>query len=287
MPTARRTLAFCYILILALASCGSTGRSDNTSGNNFVAEDKQREIFYRNLPPGFTMPQNDAERLLLREYGAVFVARGGVTPPDRIVFQDEAAVSAFQKGVPSSSEKIGGFNVYLQTPAMAALREARLEAAKARLSITPRSADSSRRDYTHTVTLWASRVNPGLAYWTAKGKVTRAEADRIRRLTAFEQVPEILALETRNIFFAKSLDKSIIYSVAPPGTSQHLSMLALDVKEFDNARVRDILARHGWFQTVTSDLPHFTYLGVEENEMPELGLKKVENSGRTFWVPDI
>jgi len=43
----------------------------------------------------------------------------------------------------------------------------------------------------------------------------------------------------------KSLDKSIIYSVAPPGASQHLSMLALDVKEFQNAKVRETLARHG------------------------------------------
>ena len=61
----------------------------------------------------------------------------------------------------------------------------------------------------------------------------------------------------------------------------------LDVKEFDNARVRSILASHGWFQTVTSDLPHFTYLGVKESELPMLGLKQVQNSGRIFWVPDI
>ena len=64
-------------------------------------------------------------------------------------------------------------------------------------------------------------------------------------------------------------------------------MLALDVKEFENARVRSTLAKHGWYQTVTSDLPHFTYLGVEESELSRLGLKQVTNSGRVFWVPDI
>ena len=64
-------------------------------------------------------------------------------------------------------------------------------------------------------------------------------------------------------------------------------MLALDVSEFENANVRRILADHGWFQTVASDLPHFTYLGVKESELPGLGLKKVTNAGRDFWVPNI
>lgn len=63
-------------------------------------------------------------------------------------------------------------------------------------------------------------------------------------------------------------------------------MLALDVKEFENAKVRVILAKHGWFQTVVSDLPHFTYLGVKESELASLGLKEVNNGGRTFWIPE-
>ena len=64
---------------------------------------------------------------------------------------------------------------------------------------------------------------------------------------------EILRLEKKKIYFAKDLNKSIIYSVAPPGTSQHLSMLAFDAVEYDNVRVREILALHGWFQTVDND----------------------------------
>ena len=64
-------------------------------------------------------------------------------------------------------------------------------------------------------------------------------------------------------------------------------MLAFDVADFDRPEVRSILGRHGWFQTVTSDLPHFTYLGAPESELPELGLKLVENAGRNFWVPDM
>jgi hypothetical protein len=89
------------------------------------------------------------------------------------------------------------------------------------------------------------------------------------------------------MYFAKDLSKSIIYSVAPPGTSQHLSMLALDITEHDDAAVREIMARNGWHQTVVSDLPHFTYLGVPESELPALGLKKVNDGGRSYWLPSI
>ena len=259
----------------------------NASGLRSDAAAGQTGLFHKNLPKDFAMPRNDVERLLLREYGAVFVARGGATPPDRIVFENDAAVTAFQSSLSTSSETSGALTVTLQSAAMNALKSARAEAQAARLSIGPRSADSSRRDYKHTVDLWTSRVKPGLAHWVGKGKVTKAEAARISQLSPFDQVPEILKLEQRRIFFAERFEKSIIYSVAPPGASQHLSMLALDVKEFENAKVRAILARHGWFQTVTSDLPHFTFLGATEDELPGLGLKKVENSGRVFWVPDI
>jgi hypothetical protein len=48
-----------------------------------------------------------------------------------------------------------------------------------------------------------------------------------------------------------------------------------------------IMARHGWFQTVVSDLPHFTYLGEAEDTLPSLGLKRIESSGRIFWTPDV
>jgi hypothetical protein len=275
-------------LILTVAtSCGAADPPETAIAPTATTQTGQKELFYKNLPANLATPRNDVERLLLREYGAIFLARGGATPPGQIVFADEAAVRAFQSGLPQSSEKFGSVTVTLQSAAMKALKEARAEAQAARLSIGPRAADSSRRSYAHTVDLWASRVNPGFAHWVRQGKVTKAEADRIKKLPAFDQVAEILKLEQRKIFFAESLDKSIIYSVAPPGTSQHLSMLALDVKEYENARVREILARHGWFQTVTSDLPHFTYLGVTEAELPGLGLRKVENSGRVFWVPDI
>ncbi|MEP7039917.1 MAG: peptidase M15, partial [Acidobacteriota bacterium] len=67
----------------------------------------------------------------------------------------------------------------------------------------------------------------------------------------------------------------------------HISMLALDVSEHDDSKVREILAKHGWFQTVISDLPHFTFLGFHENRLSDLGLKKINDGGRVFWIPNI
>ena len=109
----------------------------------------------------------------------------------------------------------------------------------------------------------------------------------MRTLSLHDQVAEVLQLEKSGIFFSKDLSKSILYSIAAPGTSQHIALLALDVTEFDNPRVREILAEHGWFQTVLSDLPHFTYLGLKEKDLPKRGLKSVVVDGQTFWIPNV
>lgn len=242
--------------------------------------------FFSQLPATLN-PTSEVETLLLREYGAVFIARGSVTPPPKIVFAEQGEVEDFQNRVEVKGATIAGFELELQSNAMNALLHALAEGEGAGLTITPRGVDSARRDYDGTVELWSSRVEPALEHWVNQGRLHETDAERIRSLTPFEQVPEVLRLEAQGIWFAKDLSKSIIYSVAPPGTSQHLSMLAFDVKEFGDPKVRKILARHGWFQTVVSDLPHFTYLGVKEAELTDLGLKRVESGNQTFWVPDI
>lgn len=285
-----RIVAFVAVTLTCIG-CLSLGANTNSAAstveNEMIGSTSSNGDFYKHLPKDFEMPKNDAAALLLKEYGSVFVSQGGSKPPNKVVFADQADVKAFQSTLSASSAKIGGTNVELQEPAMTALKAAIDDAKAVRSSITPRGSTASKRGYDETVSLWASRVNPGFAYWVGKGCVKQAEALRIKALTPYDQVPEILALEQDGIYFAKSLDKSIIYSVAPPGSSQHISMLALDVTEFNDARVRKILADHGWYQTVTSDLPHFTYLGVEESKLTDLGLKKVINSGRPFWVPNI
>ena len=226
-------------------------------------------------------------RRLLVEYGSVFVARGGAIPPDRIIYQDQSDVNAFQQSVTIGSVRFDELTIELQETAAEKLAQA-VEAARSKgLTITPRGSDSGRRSYDETIGLWLSRVEPALDHWTANGKLSVEDADKIRRLSPFEQVPIVLSLEEQGIYFAKDLSKTILYSVAPPGASQHLSMLAFDVAEFNEPRVREILEAHFWYQTVPSDLPHFTFLGVPVDELQNLSLKPVIHSDRIFWVPDL
>ena len=171
---------------------------------------------------------------------------------------------------------------------MAALTRARDSAHGEDLDITPRDgAEGSRRNYADTVRLWNSRFLPALDHWQKVGRLTQEQIDRLRGLPINKQVEEVLELERQGIFFSKDLSKSVLYSIAAPGTSQHIAMLAFDINEFLDPRVREILAAEGWFQTVLSDLPHFTYLGLNESDLPECGLKAVEVNSQTFWIPDV
>jgi hypothetical protein len=223
---------------------------------------------------------------VFREYGAVFVARDGVRLPPKCVFEDEPEVQLYQTSANPKTKNIGGTTITLQAEAMDALLDAVGDAADKNLRITPRGGSiAAKRTYEETVTLWFSRFNPGLAFWMSKGKISRSDADRARGVATHEQIAQVLEWEKKGYFFSKDFSKSILYSVAAPGASQHIFMLALDVEQFANPQVRKILAAHGWFQTVQSDLPHFTYLGVAEDQLPKLGLEEKYSGGQKFWVP--
>jgi hypothetical protein len=224
-------------------------------------------------------------RRIYADYGAVLKARNGSTPPPTMIFANENDCANWQATVGTQTENIDGISIQLQISAMKDLQSAREEAKQNRVDITPRGSDAARRSYSDTVRLWTSRVNPGLEHWVNKGRLDSVAATRIRSLSQSEQIGEILKLESQGMNFSTDFSKSILYSVAAPGSSQHLSMLALDVNQHDNSKVREILARHGWFQTVVSDLPHFTYLGVSEDKLTSLGLRKKSDGGRTFWTP--
>src|SRR5437667_2706467 len=171
---------------------------------------------------------------------------------------------------------------------MKAYLKARDAAMEEGLDITPRGGpEAARRSYSESESLWDTRFFPALEYWTAQGRLSASEAEELRRLPKKEQIAKVLDLEQKGIFFSKDFSKSILYSIAAPGSSQHLAMLALDVTEFQTERVRQILAEHGWFQTVLSDLPHFTYLGLKEKDLPKHGLKSAEVNGQIFWIPNV
>jgi hypothetical protein len=234
-------------------------------------------------------PQGDSvARSVLEAYGAMFVADKKVKPPPVCVFTSEDQVTEFQEYAGYRTEYISYDDVELQPAAMKALLKARKEAQQEGLDITPRDgAEAARRNYEDSLRLWQTRFLPALDYWLGQQRLTEEDVERLRNLDIHSQIAAVLDLERSGIFFSKDLSKSILYSIAAPGTSQHIAMLAYDVNEFDNPRVREILAKHGWFQTVLSDLPHFTFLGLKEKDLPKHGLKSVVVDGQTFWIPNV
>jgi hypothetical protein len=313
-----RCLSFLLVLLISILLCYSPARSQGSFSANLVAITaatirksselmtettaasnneppasfyevlgkalKKRRTKLENLCP----PSDSVARRVLEDYGAMFVANKKVTPPPVCIFTSEAQVTKFQDEADYVTETIDGADVELQPEAMKALLKAREEAQKEGLDITPRDgAEAARRSYEDSLNLWNTRFLPALDYWMAQGKLTEAQAARLKSLPLHDQIAEVLELEKSGVYFSKDLSKSILYSIAAPGTSQHIAMLAFDINEFENPRVREILAKHGWFQTVLSDLPHFTFLGLKEKDLPSHGLKNVEADGQIFWIPNV
>lgn len=245
---------------------------------------KKRKIRIENLCP----TSDSVARRILEDYGAIFIASKKVLPPPVCIFRSDEEVAQFQERAGFTTERIGFDEVELQPEAMKALLKAREEAQKEDLDITPRDgAEAARRTYADSQALWDTRFIPALDYWLGQGRLTEAQVARLKGLPLHDQIAEVLDLEKGGVYFSKDLSKSILYSIAAPGTSQHIAMLAFDVTEFGNPRVREIMARHGWFQTVLSDLPHFTFLGLKEKDLPKNGLRSVVVDGQTFWIPNI
>jgi len=53
---------------------------------------------------------------------------------------------------------------------------------------------------------------------------------------------EVLNLRSSEYFLVRTYQSRCLYSIAAPGTSQHIAMLAFDANEFLDQRVREILA---------------------------------------------
>jgi hypothetical protein len=230
------------------------------------------------------------EMRLVAEYGAIFFTTA--TPPPTIIFADASEVEEFQQSLETAHAIIGEHRVELQRQALEALRGAAEEMRKRGGKLSARAEDSGRRSYQDTVSLWTRNVSRGIAHWLKEGRIDEERAARVKALTARDQVAVILDMENNeHIYFGTYFDKSILYSVAAPGASQHLSLLAFDVAEFESDEVEEVLGAFGWFRTVANDFPHFTFLGRKADELVSIGLKKIvrvyKEKDYYFWVPGL
>lgn len=239
-------------------------------------------------PESVCDPSRPAELRILAEYGAIFVAAAAVRLPPRCIFPDEAAVNRFQTLAQARSAMVGRTPVVLQPAALAAFQAACAEAKQAGLAISLKGgAKASRRSLADTEEVWKRYVEEALRNWRKKGRLSRDDAARLRQLPVSEQAEQILKLEAQGLYFGLAQRKPILSSAAIPGTSQHLSLLALDIVEYASPEVRRVLAKHGWHQTVLDDFPHFTWLGAGEEQLPGLGLHPVRSARQTFWLPSL
>ena len=281
-------IKLCFILFL-LTIIGASAQIVPVGTANFrkIVEDRFRKVNATDFSSICPIDTDPAARTIFAEYGAIFVA-DGVALPSKCIFDNESDVASFHTQVRSRTELIAGVRITLQESAMKSLLNARKTALQKGLNITPRGgALAGARSYNDTVRLWNSRFYPALNYWVARGKIKRVEAEAARQASIKDQITKVLEWEKNGIFFSKDLSKSILYSVAAPGASQHIFQIAVDIKQFGNSVVREILAENGWFQTVRSDLPHFTYLGHSEDKLSSLGLTDVSVGGQKFWIPNI
>ena len=283
-------MVFLFGVSVGLTAQTKLSPSSETPNFKDVVENKLKKTYGISLDKICPIETDSVASRVFKEYGAIFVSDNGGKLPARCIFDDENQVSAFQSGANPKTAVIGGTAITLQESAMNSLLEAIEEAKQQKLRITPRGGSiAASRSYRDTERLWDSRFYPALNYWVGKGKISRKDAEIVIGLPIHEQVAKVLEWESKGLYFSKDLSKSILFSVAAPGASQHIFMLALDVEQFANKEVRKILANHGWFQTVKSDLPHFTYLGVknEESQLRALGLKAITVGGQKFWIPNI
>ncbi|MCY7375568.1 MAG: D-alanyl-D-alanine carboxypeptidase family protein [Pyrinomonadaceae bacterium] len=278
---------FVVVGFVSLAQTQPTYSQEISANFTEVVENKLKNTFNTDLNKICPVETDVSAKRIFAEYGAIFVS-SGTKLPGKCIFSSDAEIISFQSKSLPQSATVGGVSITLQKPAMEKLLEAVREAAKKNLRITPRGGSlAAGRSFQDTVNLWNSRFYPALNYWVGRRKISSPEAAAVKTLPIREQVARVLEWESRGIYFSKDLSKSILFSVAAPGASQHNFLLALDVEQFANPKVREILARHGWFQTVKSDLPHFTFLGVTSDKLRELGLKPVPVGNQEFWIPNI
>ena len=196
-----------------------------------------------------TVPEIDTfEYTLLRFYGTVFINQeSGIKLPEKVILDDEIETQSFQDKI--SIELVNGTEeCYLQKPAAAALNKAKeLE----NISLKSGYAGDCLRNFATSLRFWNKYANRETLTQVKAGKETK-----------------ILGL------------------VAPPGTSQHLWGLAIDLQILTPSQ-KQILNENGWFQTVVNDLPHWTYLGWREEDLPKFGLQQKIIQGIKYWTTPI
>ena len=286
--------AFTVIFLLVLSTVSTTAQSvvgadflDVISGRAAAKAEKvsKRKNDFEKVCP---IDKSSFAKKVLSEYGAMFVTSDKVISPPTCRFLDDGEVASFQSKLNMNSVVVHGIQMQLQKAAADALNAVVADAVGQGIRIrTLDGAIAGARSYSDTVRLWNSRFATALRYWSGRRRISPEEAEAIIEIPLEQQVERVMAWESQGMMFGTNRRSSIFASTAPPGASQHLSLIAIDIAPPLTPTVIALMNAHGWFQTVKGDKPHFTFLGLTEKELPGRGLKALIFDGTLYWVPNI
>jgi hypothetical protein len=285
-----RVLVFISITVISVAGqpSASGGFREYVVQRFSTDTDKLRESSKSEINKICPVDDSVLARRVFSEYGAVFAATEKVTLPPTCIFADEAAVTAFRSKLQIQQLTIHGTNLLLQKDAADSLTQVLADAEMSGVTIAPLDGPiAGARTYYETLRIWNSRFEPALRFWSRRGMIASEDVAAIRSMKLDQQIERVIEWESKGYWFGTSRNRSIFSSTAPPGTSQHISLIALDVAPPLTAVKRSLLNARGWFQTVKGDPGHFTYLGVPESDLPKRGLKAILSEGITYWTPDL
>lgn len=191
-------------------------------------------------------PEDSYEYILLRAYGAPLInLEPTIKLPKKVVFKNNQETQQFQATL-TMGKVAGTRNCYLQKSAADALNKARAQA-RFRLKSGYGKSDCTR-DFATTARFWKKYATSRTLDLVKQGKETR-----------------------------------ILGTVAPPGTSQHLWGLAIDLRVTNKKQI-NALNQNGWYRTVKYDVPHWSYVGYPPEKLPKLGFQKKLITGTNYWL---
>lgn len=280
----RKSIFFCLVAFISLMLVASSGISHRVSSNIKTTEDCLIERASANPSsannpcsqptptfspyiaptPNLSLPEKERflaaitnklpsiptlgsfEYIVLRQYGAAFInINSNIKLPPKVVLANDQETESYQVTLAMGAVN-SGRNCFLQKGAADSLNAA-IKQTKFLLKSGYGASDCTR-NYETNLRFWQKYANNNTLERVKQGKET-----------------------------------AILSVVAPPGTSQHLWGLAVDLRVFNQAQ-RKALYQNGWFQTVENDRPHWTYLGVSEESLSQWGFQKKIVRGIIYWL---
>ncbi|MGH7999085.1 MAG: D-alanyl-D-alanine carboxypeptidase family protein [Brasilonema sp.] len=189
---------------------------------------------------------NTFEYILLRAYGSVFVNQiPTIKLPQKVLFTNDQETKQFQLTL-TMGKVNNASNCDLQKSAADAFNQAQMQ-----VQIPLKSgygASDCTRSFATNLRFWRKYANNNTLEQVRQGKETK-----------------------------------ILGIVAPPGASQHLWGLAIDLRVSNEAQIQ-ALNQNGWYRTVEYDVLHWTYVGLPPEKLTEFGFQNKIVEGINYWV---